>query len=651
MEDQVINTLGVSSTILPNQEFADIQQDSLYPKMSEEDFGIMVTNRITNAKSWWNKTKLSERQDINFKYWIGDQVNKSELRDDLEKGADNAIFRNIETLIPIATSRRPELTVTPAIKNEETRDFASSVKRIDETEWETYQGMQTLVGRGIRNHQMNFIAVFQLGYDPEEDKFWTEEIYAKDLVIDRYGRFLARYIKDQTIGDLLKKFPDKKDTIIAELGLPTSELGLKNHLDSSVEYVEAWTDEVVGWKLNNIVLGVEKNPHFDYVGEEYKGEPQIDETTGAEVPTTQKVYFNYFKKPKMPFLFLTYFNRGIQVIDDTSLIEQAIGPQDWINKRKRQIGANADSMNGHWISSGDYISQEEFDKVQGGVDEKIWLENGMPSQGILHVTGTALPDFIYTDLLDSRSVVDNLMGTHSTTRGEASGNATATQDIMQKDQDFGRVDGYIRDGIETLAQKWYEYMYHMYLVYKVEETNIAIPDDDDFESDNVIFSRENVPLFFKKDGTIELVPLIFKVKQGSTLPRDEVSEVIKADKMKDSISPIDYFKKLGEANPRELTKNMLLWTEDPYSFFKDDQDVMAMLQRKAQAEQQAKAAAMAASQTGNDIISPGGDSVPQPSMTTNGNATPGGVSRAMKAMIESGQVPADKVAELLAPAA
>lgn len=641
--DTVINSIGLNTATPPNQEMAEIQESSLYPMMKEEDFAVLVTNKITEAQKWWNKARLSERQDINFKYWVGDQVNKSDLRDDLEKGADNVIFRNTETLIPIVTSRVPELTVTPAVKNEETRDYASSVKRIDETEWEVYQNMQMLVGRGVRNHQLNFIAVFQLGYDPVEDKFWTEEIYAKDLVIDRYGRFVARYIKDETVKDLMQKFPEKKEEIIKELGLPTSDTGLKNHLDSPIEYIEAWTDEVVGWKLNNLVLGVEKNPHFDYDGEEFKGKDEVDPTTGAVIPTTQKVYYNYFKVPKMPFIFLTYFNRGIQVIDDTSLIEQGIGPQDWINKRKRQIGANADSMNGHWISSGDYISQEEFDKINGGIDEKIWLESGMPSQGIMHVTGQPLPDYIYNDLIDSRNVLDNLMGTHSTTRGEASGSKTATQDIMAKDQDYGRVDGYIRNGIEVLAQKWYEYMYHMYLVYRVEETEIAIPEDDDFESDNVIFSRERVPLFKKKNGEISLVPLIFKVKQGSTLPKDEVSEMVKADKIKDIVSPIDYFKKLGESNPRELAKNALMWKEDPFSYFVNDKDVMEMLQRKAAANAQATVPNNA-----NDITPSGGDSVPQPDNQANGNATPEGVSRAMKSMVDSGEVSVDQLASLLA---
>ena len=54
--------------------------------------------------------------------------------------------------------------------------------------------------------------------------------------------------------------------------------------------------------------------------------------------------------------------------------------------------------------------------------------------------------------------------------------------------------------------------------------------------------------------------------------------------MKEMLAPIDYFRMAGQPNPRELAKNFILWQEDPYSFFQDDEDVMAMLKRKSDAE-------------------------------------------------------------------
>lgn len=570
--NQTVNTIDVDYQE-PNTEQVETTHDAIYAKMTEEDFRVAVDQQMDRARSYWNKFSYKTRQDINRKYWLGNQIVKSELRDDQEKWVENEIFTNIETIVPIATSRTPEVGVTPGYKNELTRTYSTDVKRSLQAEWEVYQAMQPLLSRGIRNHQMNFIGVFKLGYDPETDEFWTEEIVATDCVFSKDGSFFAQYIKDKTLGDLLDMFPNKEEEILETLGYGTQVT--KELRASPVTYIEAWLDTVVGWKLNNLVLGIDDNPHFDHEGEEKQ--VGIDPTT--QQPIMKKVYYNHFKKPKKPILFLRYYTTGIHLLDDTSLIEQAIGLQDWINKRKRQIGANADSTNGHWVSSGDFISQEEFDKIEGGIDEKIWLENGMPADGLVKITGQALPNYIYQDLLDSRAALDSLMGVNQATRGEKTNNDTLGQDIMQRQQNYGRIDGYVRDGVEEFAEDWYEYMYHLYMVYRKDETSIAVPEDSDVENENVLFSRERIPLVQKKNGDVVPVPMVLRVKQGSTLPEDEVAEYQKALNMKDILRPFDYFKKVGESNPRQLEKNLLMWMNDPFALYKDDQDIKEMLQR------------------------------------------------------------------------
>jgi hypothetical protein len=59
-----------------------------------------------------------------------------------------------------------------------------------------------------------------------------------------------------------------------------------------------------------------------------------------------------------------HINTTDHAYDDTTILEQGIGLQNWINKRKRQIGENADAANGVWVTSGDFISQEEFDNQE-----------------------------------------------------------------------------------------------------------------------------------------------------------------------------------------------------------------------------------------------------------------------------------------------
>lgn len=236
-----------------NQETIDPTADALYVDLSDTEFIQSVNGQISRATKYWETKKLKSRRSTNLKYWIGDQVDASALRDDLEKGSDNAIFRNLETLIPIVTARVPELTVTPIYKNKETRRFAQEVQRALPTEWEVQQRVQALIGRGVRNHQINFIGVFQLGYDPDTDEFWTEEIVATDVVLSKDGSTLIKYIKDETLADLLEKFPEKKKEITQYFKQPMTPA--KAMMDTPVEYVEVWTDDMVGWKLGNLVLG------------------------------------------------------------------------------------------------------------------------------------------------------------------------------------------------------------------------------------------------------------------------------------------------------------------------------------------------------------------------------------------------------------
>lgn len=571
-----------------NEERADLEHDALYLGMSKEDFAVHVDRQISRAEKYWKGKKLEQRQKLNIKYWEGDQVDKAALRDDLEKHVENAIFRNLETFIPIATARTPELSVTAAYKNQATREFTMDVQRALTSEWEVKQNMRQRLGGLIRNHNLLFLGVIKMGVDEVNGrpKFWSEEIRADEITVSKDGSFIAHHIKDETLREVIEKFPDSKSEIKQALGLPQRLSIPKSMLDSPFEYIEAWTDELVGWKMQDHVFDLQRNPHYDYEGREFElptGQVYADEFGNpVEEVEIQTVQYNYFDRPKKPFLYLYYWNRGIHVFDDTTIVEQSIGLQDWINKRKRQIGMNADSTNGHWVSSGDFISKEEFQKIQGGVDEKIWLENGRPEDGLKKITGEALPDFVFSDLQDSRGALDNVMGMHATTRGEESGAKTATQDIMQKDQDYGRVDGYIRDGIELFAQRWYEWLYHLHLVYMVEEVSIPIPEEDDFEQDNVVFSRDKVPVIKMNDGTLDTLPLVFQVKQGSTLPKDDVAEFEKAKQMKDVLSPFDYLKKMGEPNPRKLTKNLLLWQMDPTMFFQEDQEVMAAVQSAQQ---------------------------------------------------------------------
>ncbi len=624
MDESTQNNLSITGApIDPNLEQVEVTDDAVYAKMTPGEFSEAIDKQLMRISKYEGEIRLKKRQSTNKMYYEGDQLDLTSLRDDQEKWVENAILRNIETFVPIVTARVPELSATPAYKNDKTRGFAGDARRALQNEWETLQTMQAKVSKGIRNHQKNLVAVYQLGYDPETDTFWTEEVPATELKISKHKDFVVRYIKDKDLGYLLDMFPKKQAEILQHYGM-TGDVELSKKMrNSPVEFIQAWTHEVLGWRLGqDLVLEVANNPHFDEEGSEF-GSMNQDGT-----PNTKKVLFNHFKKPKMPFLFLSHINTTGHAYDDTTILEQSIGLQNWINKRKRQIGENADAANGVWVTSGDFISEEEFQKIEGGINEKIWLENGIPANGIARITGNSLEDFVYQDLLDSRNSLNQMMGIENATLGAETNNKTLGQDVLQRQQNIGRADGYVRDGIEKFAQEWYDYMYHMYLVYKKDETSIAIPEDDDFETENITFSRAGIPVIQKNSGDMIPVPMVLRVRQGSTLPQDEVMDYQRAQQNKDLMAPIDYFKKIGEANPRELAKNSLINAMDPTWFFKDDPDVQAIQQAQAEA-----AAAQQAAATGQ-VAPPLEERTQDKAVGEEGASTPEGVANALRAEAE-----------------
>lgn len=584
----VENSVGLipDSYSTPPQEGVEITDDHLSLKVDPAEFNRRAREQLSRANSLHDELRLTERRALNSRYWVGDQLNKADIPDDQEKNVENDLFRNLETWLSIVCAKRPEFNASAKLRNDITRSYADVVRTMVTSKW-IEQQMQKKLTAGVRNHQVNFGVCFKRGFNTQTGRTWTEEVDMNMLRVSKDGTFLAEYITDQTVGDVIARFPGKTQELLTALGVRTRTVP-EDLKSSPITYIEIWTDELVGWIYETVTLGMSKNPHFDRQGQDIPAPLDQEQMMAlqqmGQQPPTQQVFFNFFDNPRMPYQFITFFNRGKhKKIDDTTLLEQGIGLQDWINKRKRQIGMNADSTNGHWVGSADYLNEEQFNRLAGGINEKIFLAKGKPADGFAKIVGEPLPDYIFSDLQDSRAALDNLMGIHDITRGETSNNKTLGQDQLQAGQDFGRHMPYTRDGIEEFAREWAEWEYHLQLVYGDGPMAVAIPETDDTgEQDNLIFDKAQVPLVKMRDSKLIPVPMLFAVQEGSTLPTNEAFEYQKAHYMVDRLSPLDFFKKMGERNPKQLWKNQLMAATDPWSFFKDDPDVQAMLQAKAQ---------------------------------------------------------------------
>jgi len=371
----------------------------------------LITRKKAWEKAWEKETEnLSLQQKENYNYWIGDQVNKKNIDASDDTTVDNRIFMAVETLLPIATRENPEPTIDTD-ESESSQLVAENYKKhlvhLADTE------RLKLVIKSVTRHWLLYrFGIAQVGWDEEKDDVTIDVILPTDIILDPdstvkngvtyTGEYIGRK-KKATASELKDRFPKQQELIDSIVNKKTG---------TKLQYIEWWTKEFVFWTLGNNVLGKMKNPHWDYGSTETSvnefGEEFTYETNGV----------NHFNTPQIPFIVLSIFNTGIRPYDDTSLIEQTKCIQDIVNKRYRQIDKNIDSVNGVNVFNSDF-------SVSQATQANYVLRKGgalvLPTKDLSsfqQITGQGLPADVYENLSDSRNEIDNVFGTHSTTRGE-----------------------------------------------------------------------------------------------------------------------------------------------------------------------------------------------------------------------------------------
>lgn len=535
-----------------------------YPLLNleiDDDEIIFRVNKMVDMSEPYYRSNL-ERSVNNRKYWTGNQLDVDQMKDYQSKIVSNIIFRNLETTLPIITKNTPLPNVISSNK-----DFDGNIKKILEYRWEVLDGMLGKNRRVVRAGYLDLLGVLKVKWDNNiEDMSW-EYVRTKNLRVDPNASdvddvsFVIEYVEDY-IKDVVEKFPKAKEKLFKNLGIKNEQ---DEKFGGKITYLECWTPEFVVWKYDDVLLDKAKNPNWDWGMEK-----EVDEK-GEEKEKT----YNFFKKPRVPYIFFSLFVLDNGLYSDTSLVEQTITNQDSVNKRKRQISDNADDANGILVGSGDVISREEFSKIEPNEPNlKVWLESGDANRGLARVPGNPLQPYVFNDLLHSERTIDDIWGIHAITRGVSEAD-TATQDVLQQKQDYGRIDDIVK-AYEDLNEQYFQWVFQMMLIYYDEPHYFSFEEDDDLEIDkkalvdaySKTIIQEVNPATGKKESKTKkgnFRPPIIMVKRGSTLPTDEVTRRAEAMNLAGAgrISTLDLYEKLGWPNPRESAKNLFLETNAP----------------------------------------------------------------------------------------
>jgi len=510
------------------------RRNSLDLDIEDVELAKIIDSRISESAAL--KSQIDKINEMNENFYLGNQLDESKLHDHQAKIVSNRIFLAIETIVPILATKKRDPIVMAAQQTDESRELALLTQDYLSWKWNEQRMLLKLTDI-IKFNQLYRLCALKYRFVGEPYNDYIVELKRPEcLIIDNKANeddveFIGEYCED-TIKGLFRKFTvdnngkenkSKQEEILRELSIT------KDQLDTKVTYLEFWTNEFVVWKLRNVILDKRKNPNW------FWGEKK----------------YNHFLTPQKPYILFRNQSLLKNIYSDTTALEQSKPLQMNINKRKRQISDNADQASGTFIFNEKFISKKEAAKFVGAPNQHI-MYNGeqSPNEVIGRIYPKELGQQVFVDLQDDKSEIDNIFGTHSTTRGERTGQKTAREATMLRESDFGRLDlqsQYIDMKVESLFNAFVQ----MSLVYYDKMKTIKILGADRAEK-YIEFNRNNI-----EDG-IEVI-----VKTEPLLAKAEESEKYMMMFQAGLIDPLTMYEKMNLANPKELTRRNLIYKIDP----------------------------------------------------------------------------------------
>ena len=294
-----------------------LQKEQFTDKMKDEDLLTQIEEWIKESETYY--TLLRPIWEQNLEYYHGIQTDVTSIRGKASRAIENRMFMAVETMIPIATSRLPDIEVRSGDEDEQSQMNANELQDIIGYQMERLN-IQAKAEQFLRDMIIKRYGVFKINWDSDDVDLIVRD--PRKIRIPKFGRTirdLAFIIEEleMSYGQLVEKFDKTKAEKVREenpnVGVDDTEED-KNR-KATFTILEVWTNDFVAWKAGSIILDKKPNPFFNFDGKKK----------------------NYFDTPKKPYVIKSLFETDESMIGDTDYIQQMISIQDNINTRKRQI--------------------------------------------------------------------------------------------------------------------------------------------------------------------------------------------------------------------------------------------------------------------------------------------------------------------------
>lgn len=522
--------------------------------ISDTDLLKLTREWSSSWKTYWaQEEKIVKEAE---EYWKGRQYSSIEAQGNKRPVVDNLIFESLETFLPEATKQNAE-PVVMADSTPEGQILAKNIKV-------TLQYLADKLRLRLKlKRQARYWAIYKLGaikvgFSPDTKQIFTDVVRTaklimdKDATIDDGGIYTGEYIgenKEVTAKHLKEMFPAKSGEIDRKAE------GLDG---TKIKYIEWWTQEMLFFIMDDIVLDKYRNPHWNYDSEELT----IDEY-GNALPTNVNGA-NHFDTPQIPYVFLSVFNLGEHPLDDTSLIVQNLANQDVVNQLSKQIIRNVKKMNGGTAFASESFTKEEAREAQNALDtgDGVWVPTGDIGTAFQQYRGNALPSDVYGERADARSELRNIFGVKGSSAQGVASEQTVRGKLVISQKDSSRIGGGVTEYIEQCADRIFNWWVQLMYVYYDEPHYAAVLGSAK--------AQQTIQLK-NKDLSAYTGELLISVKEGSMLPKDDVTKANQAIDLATAgfLSPVDLYDALDFPDPKETARNLFIWQNMPQMLFPD----------------------------------------------------------------------------------
>lgn len=522
--------------------------------MTDDQIAEHVGNRVSQSESYWNNhLKLDKVRKEVDSYYLNNYYSQSDLYDFQVEYKNNRLFVAIETLVAMAISKPPMPMAMQAYDTEASYELAQNLQKALLCKYEDlylkskFQMIARHLLMGYRLGVMKYRWDDTVGaLQPDGTRFGdvaVDVVRPQRIVLDAGCQYIddvpliAEY-RSAPLEELCEKYPNKKDEILRESGKKAGQLtSREGYLEiHSTIFDNAGRTEGIIWKYKTVVMDSTKSPFWNY-----------EETYQDERGQARNA--NFLTKPSKPYVLYNFMNLGKWVIDDTSLMDQAIPLQRISNKIGRQIVENAEQANSGTIWNSVMVKQEDVAKLLGDPGEKV-MAKGDVKEAAARLPYNELATYVREERVDARNEIDNIFSTHGAIRGEVTGNKTLGQDVMSQRGDAARIS-VLATSIEDGADRLYKGIAQCFKVF------YDVPQLFRYSSEDSLTSF----FMYGRDQIEDNVGL--KVKSGSVLPEDPIALKQETIEMAALLDPLNLAKGLNKQNPKEWAKQNLMYRVFP----------------------------------------------------------------------------------------